>query len=37
MFFRFPQVDEMTDNTIDVMSTSSQTADASPISLKNRG
>lgn len=37
MFFRFPKVDEMTDNTIDVMSTSSQTADASPISLKKSG
>ena len=32
--FNFPEVEEMTENTIDIMSTSSTTADASPISLK---
>jgi len=34
MFFKFPPIEEMTNATIDVMSTSSNTADASPISLK---
>lgn len=34
MLYKFPEVEEMTDNTIDIMSTSSTTADASPIILK---
>ena len=33
MLFKFPQIEEMTDDTIDVMS-SSNTADVSPIPLK---
>lgn len=34
MLFKFPQIEEMTDDTIDVMSSSSNTADVSPIPLK---
>ncbi len=35
MLFKFPQIEEMTDDTINVMSSSSNTADVSPIPLKS--
>lgn len=34
MLFKFPQIEEMTNDTIDVMSSSSNTANISPIPLK---